>query len=78
LESIHLRIEKKGRGGKIVTIIEGFTSHRDRMAELARAFKINCGTGGTVKNNSIEIQGDFRKQASEFFKSKGFLVQGFQ
>jgi translation initiation factor 1 len=78
MESIHLRIEKKGRKGKIVTIIEGFTSHRERIEELARVFKINCGTGGAVKNNAIEVQGDFRKQASEFFKSNGFLVKGFQ
>ena len=61
----------------MVTIIEGFTSHRDRIEELARILKINCGTGGTVKNNSIEIQGDFRKQASEFLKNNGYLVKGF-
>jgi translation initiation factor 1 len=77
LESIHLRIEKKGRRGKIVTVIEGFTGHKNRIEELAREIKINCGTGGAVKNNSIEIQGDFRKKASEFLKGNGFLVKGF-
>ena len=77
MESIHLRIEKKGRRGKIVTIIEGFTGRPDRIEELAREIKIKCGTGGTLKNNSIEIQGDFRKRISEFLTENGFLVKGF-
>jgi translation initiation factor 1 len=77
LEPIYLRIEKKGRRGKTVTILEGFTGSQTLVEELARKIKINCGTGGTVKRNSIELQGDFRKQALEFFKKKGFLIKGF-
>jgi translation initiation factor 1 len=77
LETIRLRVEKKSRKGKIVTILDGFTRHQEEIKDLAREIKMNWGTGGTVKNKSIEIQGDFGKQVADFLKNKGFPVNGF-
>ncbi len=76
METIHLRIEKKGRRGKTVTVLQGFTRHADEIGNLARRIKSICGAGGTTKEGGIEIQGDFRKQASTILRELGFWVKG--
>lgn len=77
METIYLRIEKKNRGGKTVTILEGFTRRQEEIKELARRIKSNIGAGGTVKNGCIEIQGDFRKQISVMLQELGLLIKGY-
>jgi translation initiation factor 1 len=52
--------ETKGRKGSGVTVITGIPSHPEGLGKLAKQFKQQCGTGGTVKNSVIEIQGDHR------------------
>jgi translation initiation factor 1 len=52
--------ETKGRKGAGVTVITGIPSHPEGLEKLAKQFKQQCGTGGTVKNGVIEIQGDHR------------------
>jgi len=52
--------ETKGRKGSGVTVITGIPSHPEGLEKLAKQFKQQCGTGGTVKNGVIEIQGDHR------------------
>jgi translation initiation factor 1 len=52
--------ETKGRKGKCVTLICGLHRSGNELTELARQFKQRCGSGGTVKENVIEIQGDHR------------------
>jgi translation initiation factor 1 len=52
--------ETKGRKGSGVTVIIGIPSHPEGLEKLAKQFKQQCGTGGTVKNGVIEIQGDHR------------------
>ncbi len=52
--------ETKGRKGAGVTVITGIPSHPEALEKLARKFKQLCGTGGTLKNGVIEIQGDHR------------------
>ena len=57
---VKVRLERKGRGGKTVTVIEGLhMSHKEKEAFL-KQLKARLGTGGTVKNTSLEIQGDHR------------------
>ena len=53
-----LRWETKGRKGKGVTVITGLALDHDALKDLAKQLKQYCGTGGSVKNGSIEIQGD--------------------
>jgi len=76
LETIHFRKENKGRGGKPVTILEGFTRRPEDIESLARQIKIALGVGGTVKNGCIEIQGDFRIKISAMLQELGFRVKG--
>ncbi len=53
-----VRLDRKGRGGKSVTVIEGLQLSAKESEKLLKQLKTNLGTGGTVKNGSLEIQGD--------------------
>ena len=65
----------KGRGGKVVTVITGIPVAKSELKKLARELKARCGTGGTVKDDAIEIQGDKRNEALEVLKAKGYTVK---
>lgn len=74
------RIETKGRGGKMVTVMDGFPKNESFLKELTKEFKIKCGTGGTYdlsgKEGRIEIQGDKRVQLKNFLKLKAIKFKG--
>lgn len=74
--SARLRIEKKGRGGKTVTVIEGLPRNDAFVAELARALKRACGAGGTAGDGAIEIQGDVRERVRALLAERGVSVRG--
>jgi translation initiation factor 1 len=76
LAKLHVQLEKKGRKGKGVNVIKGFFHTKDDLQDFARELKARCGAGGTVKDDTIEIQGDHRKTAAEYFRNKGFRVTG--
>lgn len=76
LSKLHVQLEKKGRKGKGVTVIKGFFHTRQDLERFARDLKTRCGTGGTVKDDTIEIQGDHRNAVVEYFRSLGFKVTG--
>jgi translation initiation factor 1 len=64
---------KAGRGGKTVTVIKNFTGiGLPEKEQLAKAMQRACGTGGTVKNGQIEIQGDKREEAARILTGAGF------
>jgi len=71
-----LRIEKKGRGGKTVTVIDGLPRNDAFLAGLARDLKRACGAGGTVGEGAVEIQGDVRERVRALLAARGFLVKG--
>src|SRR5262249_4818975 len=81
-QTARLRLEKKGRGGKTVTVIEGLRGPPDYLAGLARALKEACGSGGTVRpagggrEGAIELQGDHRERARAALEKRGFRVKG--
>lgn len=65
--------EKAGRGGKTVTVAQGFTGiSQAEKEELARKMQKTCGTGGTVKEGRIEIQGDQREAVARILAAAGF------
>ena len=65
--------QKAGRGGKTVTVITGFVGIGLLEKEaLAKAIQRSCGTGGTVKEGRIEIQGDKREEAARILAEAGF------
>jgi translation initiation factor 1 len=76
METIHLRIERQGRGGKTVTVAEGFTHRLEDLEKLARQLKQSCGTGGTVRWGVVELQGDCRDRIRPLLEKAGFQVKG--
>ena len=69
------RLEKKGRGGKTVTIVEGFVGAEDDLKDLAKTLKNKCGTGGSVKDGDIIMQGDIRDKVVEILKKESYNVK---
>ena len=67
--------ETKGRKGKGVSIVSGIPLEDQELAQLARRLKSRCGSGGTVKNGVIEIQGDHRDLLVEELRNEGFTVK---
>ena len=71
-----LRIEKAGRKGKTVTVVEGLPRNRDFLKKLAGELKRACGTGGKAGVTHVEIQGDHRETLRELLRNKGWTVKG--
>jgi translation initiation factor 1 len=71
-----LRMEKAGRGGKTVTVVDGLPRNAAFLQALGQELKRFCGTGGTVLESGIELQGDLRDRVREVLAKKGFVVKG--
>jgi translation initiation factor 1 len=72
---VRVRRETQGRGGKTVTSIAGVGVSEDKLKELAGELKRLCGTGGTVKDWVIEIQGDHREKIVAALQQRGYTVK---
>jgi predicted translation initiation factor SUI1 len=73
--SVRIMLETKGRKGKSVTVISGLQHNPVTMKEIARTLKEHCGTGGTVKDGNIELQGDQRVRAADKLRSLNYIVR---
>ncbi|HZR26185.1 MAG TPA: hypothetical protein VFA59_21500 [Vicinamibacterales bacterium] len=71
-----LRLEKQGRGGKAVTVVYDLPNNEKFLKELSQELKRACGTGGSVAENTVELQGDLRDRVRELLTKKGYLVKG--
>ena len=71
-----LRLEKKGRGGKSVTVVANLPRNAAFLTALAAELKRACGTGGTVADGAVEIQGDQRERLRPLLVAKGWGVRG--
>ena len=67
-----VRIDRRGRAGKQVTLIEGFKGSGDDLAALAKTLKVKCGVGGSAKDGEITIQGDLRDKVTALLTSMGY------
>ena len=67
--------ETKGRGGKAVTLVKGVALNADALAALGKELKAACGSGGTVKDGVIEVQGDHVERVMEALKKRGHPVK---
>lgn len=67
--------ETKGRGGKAVTLVKGVLLDSAALADLGKQLKAACGTGGTVKDNVIEVQGDHIDRVMQILKTRGYTVK---
>ena len=71
-----LRMEKKGRGGKTVTVVDGLPDNAAFLKDLSQELKRLCGTGGAVADGAVELQGDLRDRVREHLTKKGWTVKG--
>jgi translation initiation factor 1 len=71
-----LRLEKKGHGGKTVTVVGGLPRNAPCLAALARELKRACACGGGVAGDTVEIQGDQRARVRALLQAKGWAVKG--
>jgi translation initiation factor 1 len=72
---VRLKRETKGRKGKGVTLVTGLDMQADDLKALCKELKQLCGTGGTVKDGVIEIQGDNRDKIKPALENKSFTVK---
>ena len=69
---LQIVLDKKHRGGKVVSIIKGFSMKDDEIELLAKHLKTFCGSGGSAKDNEIIIQGDHREKILQWLVKKGY------
>lgn len=71
-----LRLEKKGRAGKAVTVVDQLPDNAEFLEELASALKRSCATGGTVRPGAVELAGDVRERVRALLGKRGWDVRG--
>ncbi|NEQ70565.1 MAG: translation initiation factor [Symploca sp. SIO2D2] len=74
-QNLRLQASRKGRKGKTVTIITGFQAQPETLTKLLKQLKGHCGSGGTVKDNTLEIQGDHTEKLMPFLTKLGYKVK---
>jgi translation initiation factor 1 len=67
--------ESKGRGGKTVTLVRGLSLDDAALAALGKRLRSACGTGGTVKDGVLEVQGDHAERVIALLQAEGFAVK---
>jgi translation initiation factor 1 len=71
-----LRVEKKGRGGKTVTVVYGLPQNTEFLRELSQELKRACGTGGTATDDGVELQGDLSERVRSELTKRHYIVKG--
>lgn len=74
-QKLTVYLDRRNRGGKQVTLVKGFVGSGEDLAELSRKLKSRCGTGGSIKDGEILIQGDCRDKVTGFLTSMGYVAK---
>lgn len=71
-QKLKVRLDTKHRGGKAVTLVEGFVGTEEDLQDLGKKLKNFCGTGGSAKDNEIIVQGDQRDKVLQWLQKNGY------
>ena len=74
-QQLRVRIEKNHRGGKTVTVVDGFTGTQHDLESLAKTLKQKCGTGGSAKDGLILIQGEMKERVVKLLNEMGYKAK---
>ena len=74
-QKLIVRIDRRQRAGKQVTLVEGFVGRQEDLAALAKTLKTRCGVGGTAKDGEITIQGDLRDKVTALLCGMGYKAK---
>ena len=74
-KKIKIHKEKKGKKGKTITVISGFGSdNTSQIGNLLKKLKVYCGTGGSLNDQGIQLQGDMRDKVKFFLRKEGYVI----
>jgi translation initiation factor 1 len=71
-QKLRVKLETKHRGGKTVTLVNGFVGREEDLEDLGKKLKNYCGTGGSAKDGEVIIQGDQREKVLQWLQKNGY------